>query len=44
MDEGEKGIFGFIDLEKIGPDWMMQALPEPIWLTKLDFSESLGKI
>jgi prolyl oligopeptidase len=44
MDEGEKNVFGYFNLEEIGPDWMEQALPEPTWLTKLDFSEFIFSI
>jgi prolyl oligopeptidase len=48
VDEGhgaaENYVYGFVDVGALGPDWMEKPLPEPTWLTKLDFSESLNII
>lgn len=39
MDEGDRAIYGFVDVSKLGDDWMEKPLPEPTWLTSLDFTE-----
>lgn len=44
MDEGDRTIYGFINVGSLGDDWMETPLPEPTWLTSLDFSEEFSVI
>ena len=44
MDEGDRTIYGFIDVGSLGDDWMEKQLPEPVWLTSLDFTETFRVI
>lgn len=41
VTEEKFSLFGFIDLRKADDEWMTRQLPEPVWLTKMDFSEYL---
>jgi hypothetical protein len=37
-------IFGFVDVKSLDNDWMEKGLPEPTWLTALDFSEKFSMV